>query len=80
MLYQNSEDFAKYWAEAYIEEAGEHVNPVRKSSTFQRGSSHGALNPVFAKKGTTIIPAASSGLSNGVNKAGKRKERNKYNL
>ena len=24
------------------------VNPVRKSSTFQRGGSHGALNPVFA--------------------------------
>jgi hypothetical protein len=27
------------------------VNPVRKSSAFQRGGSHGALNPVFALKG-----------------------------
>jgi hypothetical protein len=29
----------------------EKVNPVRKSSTFQQGGSHGALNPVFALKG-----------------------------
>jgi len=43
------------------------VNPVRKSSTFQRGGSHGALNPMFALKGLRpgrnyiFIPAASSG-------------------
>jgi hypothetical protein len=55
------------------------INPVRKSSTFQRGGSFtplekvsnrasGALNPVFALKG--IIPSPplqAAGLSNGVN-------------
>jgi len=35
------------------------VNPVRKSSTFYREGSHGALNPVFAEKGIAFIPAAS---------------------
>jgi hypothetical protein len=38
---------------------GKDINPVRKSSTFQRKGAHGALNPVFAEKGATIIPAAS---------------------
>jgi hypothetical protein len=43
------------------------VNPVRKSSTFQRGGSHGALNPVFALKGIiTSSPLQAAGLSNGV--------------
>ena len=32
------------------------VNPVRKSSTFQQGGSHGALNPVFALKGIITSP------------------------
>jgi len=55
------------------------VNPVRKSSTFQRGGSprktfgllrgsHGALNPVFALKGIiSSPPLQAAGLSNGVN-------------
>jgi len=44
------------------------VNPVRKSSTFQRGGSHGALNPVFALKGIiSSSPLQAAGLSNGVN-------------
>ena len=44
------------------------VNPVRKSSTFQRGGSHGALNPVFALKGIIYSsPLQAAGLSNGVN-------------
>jgi len=43
------------------------VNPVRKSSTFQRGGSHGALNPMFALKGIiTSSPLQAAGLSNGV--------------
>ena len=43
------------------------VNPVRKSSTFQRGGSHGALNPVFALKGIiSSSPLQAAGLSNGV--------------
>jgi len=54
------------------------VNPVRKSSTFQRGGSHGALNPVFALKGIITSPRKrpevlrgssplqAAGLSNGV--------------
>jgi hypothetical protein len=43
------------------------VNPVRKSSTFQRGGPHGALNPVFALKGIiTSSPLQAAGLSNGV--------------
>ena len=32
------------------------INPVRKSSTFQRGGSHGALNTVFALKGMISSP------------------------
>ena len=32
------------------------VNPVRKSSTFERGGSHGALNPVLALKGIISSP------------------------
>jgi hypothetical protein len=55
------------------------VNPVRKPSTFERGGSHGALNPVLALKGIisssplqTPIEAElrtgqAAGLSNGVN-------------
>ena len=44
------------------------VNPVRKSSTFQRGGSHGALNPVFALKGIIYSsPLQAAGLSNGAN-------------
>jgi hypothetical protein len=44
------------------------VNPVRKSSTFQRGGEHGALNPVFALKGIiSSSPLQAAGLSNGVN-------------
>jgi len=43
------------------------VNPVRKSSTFQRGGSHEALNPVFALKGIkSSSPLQAAGLSNGV--------------
>jgi len=54
------------------------VNPVRKSSTFQRGDSHGALNPVFAlkviisspRKRPEVLrgssPLQAAGLSNGV--------------
>jgi hypothetical protein len=46
------------------------VNPVRKSSTFQRGSSRGVLNPVFALKGIiSSSPLQAARLSNGVNKA-----------
>ena len=45
------------------------VNPVRKSSTFQRGGSHGALNPMFALKGIiSSSPLQAAGLSNGVNR------------
>jgi len=52
------------------------VNPVRKSSTFQRGGSHGALNPVFALKGIiSSSPLQAAGLSNGVNKEMKRERR-----
>ena len=44
------------------------VNSVRKSKTFQRGGSHGALNPVFALKGIIASsPLQAAGLSNGVN-------------
>jgi hypothetical protein len=44
------------------------VNPVRKSSTYQRGGSHGALNLVFALKGIkSSSPLQAAGLSNGVN-------------
>jgi hypothetical protein len=55
------------------------VNPVRKSSTFQRGGSHGALNPVFALKGiisssplqapieAELRTGQAAGLSNRVN-------------
>jgi len=51
-----------------LERIGCEVNPVRKSSTFQRGSSHGALNPVFALKGIiSSSPLQAAGLSNGVN-------------
>jgi hypothetical protein len=54
------------------------INPVRKSSTFQRGGSFtplekvsnrasGALNPVFALKGIkSSSPLQAVGLSNGV--------------
>jgi len=53
------------------------VNPVRKSSTFQRDGSHGALNPVFAQKKINSSPlqapieaklrtGQTAGLSNGV--------------
>jgi len=43
------------------------VNPVRRSSTFQREGSHGALNPVFAPKGIlSSSPLQAAGLSNGV--------------
>ena len=56
------------------------VNPVRKSSTFQRGGSHGALNSVFALKGiisssplqapieAELRTGQAAGLSNGVKK------------
>jgi len=44
------------------------VNPVRRSSTFQRERSHGALNPVFVPKGIlSSSPVQAAGLSNGVN-------------
>jgi HD superfamily phosphohydrolase YqeK len=43
------------------------VNPVRKSSTFQRDGSHGALDPMFAEKGiVSSSPLQAVGLSNGV--------------
>jgi len=54
------------------------VNPVRRSSTFQREGSHGALNPVFAPKGilsssplqapieAELRTGQAAGLSNGV--------------
>jgi hypothetical protein len=43
------------------------VNPVRKSSTFQRKGSHGALNSMFAPKGIlSSSPLQAAGLSNGV--------------
>jgi len=44
------------------------VNPVRRSPTFQRDGSHGALNPVFAPKRISCTsPLQAAGLSNGVN-------------
>jgi hypothetical protein len=43
------------------------VNPVRRSSTFQREGSHRALDPVFAPKGIlSSSPPQAAGISNGV--------------
>ncbi len=54
------------------------INPVRRSLTFQRDGSHGALNPVFAPKGilspsplqapieARLRTGQAAGLSNGV--------------
>ncbi len=45
----------------------EKVNPVRKFSTLQRDGSHGALDPMFAKKGiVSSSPLQAVGLSNRV--------------
>jgi len=55
------------------------INPVRKSSTFQQDGSHGALNSLFAPKGSLssyplqapieaeLRTGQEAGLSNGVN-------------
>ena len=58
---------ATFFTTKFLNDFAAKVNPVRKSSTFQREGSHGALNPLFVPKGTlSLSPLEAAGLSNGV--------------